>query len=179
MVKIGHKYIYPSHGCLHLVVPALVLYYQIQCFITKIHYCSLGGNFYLFHFLLSLSLLGLLFHTSQMTKTINVLSHLLKLNFNLTNSLLNYSLNQPILMFAITLRWVSVLFFLVFLGVLNNIWVGCWCVCMFSCWDIGQLPMMWPFWGYVWFLGCILAFWQNSLETWSLKLHQLYDIQTT
>ena len=104
MVKIGHKYIYPSHGCLHLAVPALVLYYQIERFLKKIRYCSLGGNFYLFHLLLSLSLLGSLFRTSQMAKIINVLSHLLKLNFNLTNSSLNYSLNQPILMFAITFR---------------------------------------------------------------------------
>ena len=117
MVKIGRKYIYPSHGCQHLVVPALVLYYQIQCFITKIHYCSLGGNFYLFHFLLSLSLLGLLFCTSQMANVTFI-----KAKFQFDKQLTELFIEPTNLDVCNNLE-VSFcsIFFLVFLGVLSNI----------------------------------------------------------
>ena len=96
-----------------------------------------------------------------------MLSHLLKLRFNSTFSLVNYSLYLPIVVQATILRWAFfcfcdglasciLIFFswwicddlqLIYFGggsiwvFLNKIWAGCGSVCLFGHW----LLMMWPF----------------------------------
>ena len=124
--------------------------------------------FILFTFELKLSLLGLLFRTSQMATTFNVLSHLLNLIFGPTSNLLNSSLNLPIRMLALTLRWVFSLFVLVCLGSWTTFKLV---VGDYVCLIVGTLVNSWwcDHFGAmdgVW--RCILPFWKNALETFSL-----------